>query len=693
MKGNAARYVRFGAGLLGLVTLGWVLTGQAAKPVPQGLPMDWTHRHVIFSQPATAEQVRMVEHDPRYWQQWLRHNTARSLPIVTANPGPSTPFGPVSYRPTQRDWSKNLGNGASVGANVFPAKYAFVTATVRCGNATHPDFVIFSTGLLGSGSQASLIAYDNLWTGCGGTVPQGYWAYNTGGQILTSPVFSQDGTEVAFVQTNGSAASLVVLKWKFSNTQTVSSPGVPTVVAAASFAACVAPCMTSIALTDGSNVATNDVTSSVFYDYSGGTAWVGDNHGWLHKFTAIFTGTPAEVRTAPWPVQVNSGSPTTLASPVHDTNSHNIFLGDAGGFFYRVHDTTGVVTKSARVDFGNGIVAGSLLDLVSGRVYVFSSSDGSGSCAGGPCAAVFQFPINFAAAATGTRAPVGASSNVSPNPLYSGIFDSAYETSVNGTGSLYVCGNTGAAPTLYQIPIVANTMGTVNAGPALANTTTPCSPVSDVRNPNAAGGIGEWIFASAHAGGLGTTCGGGGCIMNFKDRPWTANTAYTVGQQIVDNLFQVQTVRTAGTSSGSTPAWSTVVGGSTSDGTTNWINQGTHAAVRASWVASHAYIIGDQILDPNKNVQVVTKAGTSQASSHVWNTNPNGNTTDGTVIWRETGPLATFSLNAAGGTSGIIMDSTVAGASDVYYSTQSNQTCGSTGTGGCAVQATQSALQ
>jgi hypothetical protein len=68
------------------------------------------------------------------------------------------------------------------------------------------------------------------------------------------------------------------------------------------------------------------------------------------------------------------------------------------------------------------------------------------------------------------------------------------------------------------------------------------------------------------------------------------------------------------------------------------------------------------------------------------------------VRWRNTGLPATASLAAAGGTGGIIIDNivgsgTLAGASQVYFSTRSNQVCGSTGTGGCAVQASQSALQ
>jgi len=77
MKGKGSRVVRYCAGLLGLMTLGWVLTGQAAKPfLPplQGIPTDWSHRHLVFSQPATAEQAEQVARDPRYWQQWYRRN-------------------------------------------------------------------------------------------------------------------------------------------------------------------------------------------------------------------------------------------------------------------------------------------------------------------------------------------------------------------------------------------------------------------------------------------------------------------------------------------------------------------------------------------------------------------------------------------------------------------------------------------
>jgi hypothetical protein len=51
------------------------------------------------------------------------------------------------------------------------------------------------------------------------------------------------------------------------------------------------------------------------------------------------------------------------------------------------------------------------------------------------------------------------------------------------------------------------------------------------------------------------------------------------------------------------------------------------------------------------------------------------------------------SLQEAGGTSGIVVDNGASGASNIYFSTLQNQTCGTSGTGGCAVSATQAGLQ
>jgi len=710
MNGTTARFLRLGVALSGLAVLGWVLTGQASEPVREGMPTDWSHRHVIFSEPSTFEQVRQATTDPRYWQQWYRNHVARTLPTNSGAPEDVATVDPdmrhIDLKPGSAGaWSEDLGSGASVGAGNYPAKYSFSITTASCS-----DYVVFNTGLAGSTTQASVVAYDNLYAGgCAAPNPKTYWAYNTGGTVLTSPVISEDGAQVAFVQTDaGFHGTLVLLKWAAAS-GTVGSPVTLTPVATAAYRACTAPCMTTILLRDALGTSTDDTTSSAFPDYSHDVLWVGGALGWLHQISGAFLGTPGEVTTGGFPVQVNPADPTSLSSPVHDRTSGNVFVGDYGGFFYQV-TSAGVVTKSGQIDHGTGVVAGPVVDSTAEKIYVFSSSDGSTSCAAGtlPCSAVFQFAPGFAAGSTGTaEAIVGTSQVAPPNPsaMYEGAFDSTYEASGNATGNFYVCGNTGGAPTLYQIPIAAGIMQTPIAGPALAGATTGCSPVTDISNPNAAGGIAEWIFASAQTSGSGNNCAGGGCVMSFLVQPWLPAHAYAVGDEILDSKLNVQVCRTLGTSRTAAlghPGWNGAIDGSTTDATVRWTNQGPHLASHPAWLPSHAYAAGTEILDSNGNVQWASNAGTSKAGAHpAWSLAIAGNTNDNGAVqikWKMVGLPATFSVAASGGTSGIIIDNnvgsgTMAGASQVYFSTLGTQACSTGGSGGCAVQASQSDLQ
>ncbi len=167
------------------------------------------------------------------------------------------------------------------------------------------DYVVFNTGLVGSATQASVVGFDNLYSGCSGTSPQVYWAFNTGGQVLTSPAISTDGKQVAFVQTNtGVQANLVLLKWAPA-TGTVGAPATPTAVANSAYRSCTAPCMTTIFLKDLVGNIADDRTSSVFPDYTDDVIWVGGATGWLYKISGVFIGTPGEVTTGGFPVQVN----------------------------------------------------------------------------------------------------------------------------------------------------------------------------------------------------------------------------------------------------------------------------------------------------------------------------------------------------------------------------------------------------
>jgi hypothetical protein len=675
--------------------------GETPKAKQAGIPLitDWTHQHVIFSQPRTPEQAARVRGNIRYQQQIARH---------TVRPVLSTKVDARAWRKRRRllhllygrrlhrDWSFNLGSGASVGEGRFPAKYSFDSTVATCISATVPDFVAFPTNLAGSGGpgggQASIVALSNLYAGCTGNVPTQLWGYNTAGTVNSSPVISLDGTQVAFTQTNAGAASLILLKWTAGGTAT--TPHIPAPVSNGGYRACTAPCMTPFLL------GANETNSSVYYDYGTDVAFVGDDSGVVHQYTGVFKGTPAEAGS-PWPVKVGS---SPLTSPVFDPTNASVYVGDTGGFLYRI-DNTGAITKSAQLDSGTGLTEGPVIDAGIGVVYVFSSNDGAGH------AAVFQLAADFGTGDPGTKVTVGTGS--ATTPLYNGGFSHDYIMSANSTGKMYVCGNPGGVPTLYGIPVAGGTMGTPVAGSVLSDTPgTKCSPVTDVYNPTltGAGRPLEWVFMSVHATGTPTACGGVACVMGFRATPWEPNTLYSNGQLILDGNMNIQVLDNeldhsgSGTSGGTEPIWQTGLFAATSDASLSWRNQGPLVSTppNPNWTANHLYPGAFQIIDANNNIEIAEPTGgTSGGGQPTWATNEGGETTDGTVTWYNLGANPVAGLSASGGTSGIIMDNTVTvpGGSQVYFSNLQDFDCignaggGGSGTGGCAVQAAQFGLQ
>ena len=507
-----------------------------------GIPTDWSSKHLVFSQPEPGSDAEnKVQQDPRYWLQQIRRGGAVSDDSMAQASGDNSDTAAKKDKKPKKakikkDWSENMGSDAKVGAGQFPATFTQSFTSINCATPGPPDFAVYNTGLAGSASQATIIAYDNIYSGCGGTVPTVYWQYNTaypqgsttgdGSKITTSVALSQDGSQVAFVQSNSSGvASLVMLKWK-SNTALVQLDTATTNVTNSAYRTCTAPCMTRITF-NGSH---NDSQSAPYYDYTPGsdTLYVGEDPlttgstSSLHKFTGVFNGTPTEVTANGWPVVVASAK---LSGPVYDTNSKILFVTasyDGAGDGARIHAVTQTATSTSVTNSiqlgptGTGTalpVDSPIVDPSAEQVYVFVGSNAPGS---GGSAAVYQFPVGNITGSTPTTAAVGSGSS-SGVELFDGALDQAWFST--GTGHLYVCGNTGGAPTLYQVPITTGTMGTSTTPiKALTRKASTCSPVSEFFNSPT-----DWLFLSVQSNGNLSTCTGA-CVYSFNATTATSVT-------------------------------------------------------------------------------------------------------------------------------------------------------------------------
>lgn len=550
--------------LAALAIAALTLTVSAPAARSQGIPEDWADRHAVFSNPGSiadavnrgsVEKWYKIMSSPRFQAQ-----TRKRMGLATRAIHRDSSFdsfaetlfladrderdrgrnkGGRGNKPDEvslkKDWSMNLGLGGKVSAGQFPAKYSFDSTTAFCDSATTPDFVVFPNGLKGVGTtSADIIAYDNIYSGCTGFTfgPLIYWSYNTdGGTIITSPVLSADGTQVAFIATgttgSGAGAALVILKWKApatkgTNATTLNLPN----TAAASYRGCTAPCMTEVALSGGPA----DSLSSPYYDYANDVLYVGDDAGVLHKVTNIFlSGTPTEITgggaASGWPQAVSSGN--KLTSPVYDVATGNVIVGTSIGTLVRIPGggqlvgggSSNVVTSGVLSLYATGIKSAPIVDSQANQIYVDVACDAINTCADithPSNAAIYQLTTSFASGSTGTKQTFGVNS-VGSVTLFAGSFDNLYFNSVNNTGNLYVCGisrTNNNRPSLYQVPIINNVMGAPVEGPELSNVGTSCSPVTEILN-----GSTDLIFLS-QLGANKTTVpimcpNGTGCIMSF----------------------------------------------------------------------------------------------------------------------------------------------------------------------------------
>jgi hypothetical protein len=795
MHKNQTKFVRFGVAVLAVMAVAAGLSGQGSNHVKAsmrsawisrhaltvaraaidratpGAPQDWSHRHLIFSNPGPEENAiqngrydswLQITNDPRFIiQQKIRaagrkplvdrdeSATPESAAVVggLGNPplhsGPRSGRGPSSQ--VHRDWAIGLGTGTPIQVS-SPAKWSFDTTTANCAN----DFVVYPTGAAGAAGQASIIAYFNLYSGCGGTVPSVAWAFNTGGTITGAPAFSFDGKQLAFIQATGGVATLVLLKLPLTLPGT-GSLGTPTTLATTqtntTYPTCTAPCMLRLTL----NGSPADTWSNPWIDYSSDTLFVGDNAGKLHRFSPVFNGTagtPAAetVVATVWPVTLDA---TPIASPVFDPGTGKVFVGSGGGFFYAIGGGSpafplvtsghiyGTSTRLGPAAQTTVIEDGPIVDSAAGMAYITIQQDTAGTTNN----AVVQFSTAFTNG-SGTKTTIGTFGRTS-EPVLSGAFDNIYlnsESACNSgctpTGNLYVAGHTSVSAVLYQIPITANAMGAAHIGPTIGDSGFfgRNSPVTEFFGTNAVAATGTVSITTNPAFWLPATRAVtiGTVTYTFVTGAPAASTATAVQVRINNGSFngtanenntaanlQAAISATSGNCTGTLPCFGTgtVANASASaaiDGTND--NQVDLTATTPG-AAGNFTITDSGLVTTGITVAGGNNGTTSNVDAIFLSTYSSANNgcntgcvysydvTAGTTMTGATTPLATLpvtaNINNGDGyaTAGIIIDnaftSATLGTSQIYFLSLDNAagvTCATSGSRICATQASQFGL-
>ena len=212
-----------------------------------------------------------------------------------------------------------------------------------------------------------------------------------GGLTTTSTALSEDGTQVAVVESstaaNAASCALVggknpcvagsylqLVKWKAVTNAPIGGNGtavtVPTVVSNSAYRTCTVPCMTTLKFSTST-----DSNSAPFIDYTDDAIFVGDDAGALHKLAGVFVGTPS----VGWSSTVDSGF--GLTGPVFDTTSGNIYVADANGVLSTVLATNGGMEQQIQLDgsaTGFPIPDPPIVDGNAETVTVFESNDNNG---------------------------------------------------------------------------------------------------------------------------------------------------------------------------------------------------------------------------------------------------------------------------------------------------------------------------
>jgi hypothetical protein len=418
---------------------------------------------------------------------------------------------------------------------MFPAKFSFdPAATPDCLN----DFVVFGTVAVGvpgvSGGQANLVALNNLYVNSNGTgfckgitAPTVLFAYNittvTGGKISTSPVLSEDGTKIAFVESVpgfSPQAIFHVLTW------TRGQGAIKNAALPAS--------MTSLTFSPTANC----TSSSPWIDYATDIVYVGSDKGNVYKITPVFKGTP-DVAGTPWPVTVHTNFHIT--PPVLDAGRSVLMVGSSDGVLYKIDTKLGVLSTSHLVvgkkgGTTSGIVAPPIVDGTSGTTFVVSANDGTS-------AVLVQADTDSMTQLSKARIGVGSSGGTNLN-LYDPAISNDYFNNPS-TGVIRLCGTDPLLTNPWQYAFgftVPGAQPIMNTLPSfqqvlLLSTTARCTGWTEFFNPNIGVGGTDFFFFGLTQDCTGTGASGGCVAETTGDTPITAATVPSGPSGIIVDNF------------------------------------------------------------------------------------------------------------------------------------------------------------
>jgi hypothetical protein len=514
--------------------------GQRAEPVKvgtaqiTGMPYDWSHRFLIFSDPGTEreatwngahDQWQKIVNDPRYIMQQLRRGgptqgpaaadvaafqeTRRAMQEATR---PILPFARRRGSTVNPDWAFSLGAG-TVAQNMYPAKFTFAPQSVFTTASCATDYVAYGlnvAGTTGASGQSNMVALNELYSGTsspfctGHTGPSVYWAYDVstnGGPVSTSPVLSTNGSDVVFVESVSTGSYLHILVWKNGEGAVTGSSVVkPTneLTAGQSITNCTAgsSCLVSIELktTSGTSITSSTVTnSSPFYDYTHDIVYVGDDAGNLFKITPVLgSGTP--VVTGVNVVSTVGAHTSVMTGPVYDSLSGNVFIGATNGELYAVTASSlavagslqvGYTTGSCSGGYNNALVDAPIVDQTNGWVYEEATTDN----ATGHEVGVYQSTTGSVGGTTlfGTTniAPVGYGDTTCNSThafhTHAPDFDNTYYTGTVTSGHMWICGRYSSNSFAGYVNLWYADTGGGAHGAISSETITAGNPLNDVQ--------------------------------------------------------------------------------------------------------------------------------------------------------------------------------------------------------------------